>query len=138
MAPESVPRRLSIISTGFATTVSVYSTGRAVSTSRSASTTREKTSGLRAKANIVRSGKIELTERLPKWLFENNRLPSTLRELAKCIREDGNDGAHTGPLIKIDAEDLSDFTTSLLERLFTEPKRLELAENRRAMRRAKQ
>jgi hypothetical protein len=58
-----------------------------------------------------------------------------LRELAKCIREDANDGAHVGNLSKEDAEDLLDFTTTLLERLFTEPRRLELANERRQQRR---
>jgi len=50
-------------------------------------------------------------------------------------RERRNDGAHAGSLTKVDAEDLLDFTTSLLERLFTEPERLKLAEARRAARR---
>ncbi|MGC2411606.1 MAG: DUF4145 domain-containing protein, partial [Stellaceae bacterium] len=44
------------------------------------------------------------------WMFDNNTLPATLRELASCIREDANDGAHVGNLIKEDAEDLLDFT----------------------------
>lgn len=70
------------------------------------------------------------------WLFDNGKLPSDLRELAKCIREDANDGAHVGNLRKEDAEDLLDFTTMLLERLITEPKRLALAEERRIKRRA--
>ena len=65
------------------------------------------------------------------WLFDNGKLPSNLRELARCIREDANDGAHVGNLTKEDAEDLLDFTTALLERLITEPKKLELAEARR-------
>jgi hypothetical protein len=69
------------------------------------------------------------------WMFDNNILPSALRELAKCIREDANDGAHVGNLTKEDTEDLLDFATALLERLITEPKRLELAEARRAARR---
>jgi hypothetical protein len=69
------------------------------------------------------------------WLFENQRLPSELRELAKCVREDANDGAHAGSLSKEDAEDLLDFTRALLERLITEPRRLELAEARRLERR---
>jgi hypothetical protein len=60
-----------------------------------------------------------------------------LRELASCVREDGNDGAHAGTLSKEDAEDLLDFTCALLERLITEPKRLELAEARRNERRKK-
>jgi hypothetical protein len=63
-------------------------------------------------------------------------LPSDLRELAKCIREDANDGAHVGNLTKEVAEDLLDFKTALLERLFTEPKRLKLAEVRRRARRS--
>lgn len=71
------------------------------------------------------------------WLFDNRILPESLRELAKCIREDANDGAHVGNLSKEDTEDLLDFTTILLERLITEPKRLELAEERRNERRAK-
>jgi hypothetical protein len=61
------------------------------------------------------------------WLFDNGKLPSDLRELAKCIREDANDAAHVGNLTKEDAEDMLDFTTALLERLITEPKKLELA-----------
>lgn len=69
------------------------------------------------------------------WLFDNAILPSTLRELAKCIREDANDGAHVGNLSKADAEDLLDFTMVILDRLITEPKRLELAEARRTARR---
>ena len=69
------------------------------------------------------------------WLFDNNILPATLRELAKCIREDANDGAHVGNLSKAEAEDLLDFTTALLERLITEPKKLALAEERRTVRR---
>lgn len=77
----------------------------------------------------------DLGLRLP-WLFENDLLPGGLRELSHCIREDGNDGAHAGTLGKDDAEDLCDFTVMLLERLFTEPKRLELAEQRREARRA--
>ena len=68
-------------------------------------------------------------------MFENDFLPSTLHELAKCIREDANDGAHVGNLKREDSEDLLDFTIALLERLITEPKKLELAEERRNARR---
>lgn len=77
----------------------------------------------------------DLGLRLP-WLFENNYLPAELRELSTCIKEDGNDGAHRGTLVKEDAEDLLDFTVALLERLYTEPERLRLAGERRAARRA--
>lgn len=72
--------------------------------------------------------------RLP-WLFEHHLLPESLRELSSCIKEDGNDGAHEGSLKKEDAEDLLDFTTALLERLYTEPERLRLAKERREQRR---
>ena len=69
------------------------------------------------------------------WPFDNGLLPIALKALAKCIREDANDGAHAGNLDKAGAEDVLDFTTVLLERLYTEPKRLELAEERRETRR---
>jgi Domain of unknown function (DUF4145) len=73
----------------------------------------------------------DLGLRLP-WLFDNGFLPRELRELSHCIREDGNDGAHAGTLTMEDALDLQDFTAALLERVFTEPARLKLAEKRRA------
>ena len=69
-------------------------------------------------------------------MFDHKILPVELRELAMCIREDGNDGAHAGTITKADADDLVDFTIALLERLVTEPKRLELAKERRDARRA--
>jgi Domain of unknown function (DUF4145) len=69
------------------------------------------------------------------WLFEQGLIQPNLRELAKCIREDANDGAHVGNLTTQDAEDIADFTLALLERLFTEHKRIELAEQRRIERR---
>lgn len=69
------------------------------------------------------------------WLFDNKVLPESLRELSHCIKEDGNDGAHAGTLTKPDAEDLLDFTVALLERLYTEPRRLEIAKERRNARR---
>jgi hypothetical protein len=72
--------------------------------------------------------------RLP-WLFDNGRLPEALRELSSCVREDGNDAAHAGTLKKEDAEDLLDFTEVLLERIYTEPMRLKLAQERRERRR---
>jgi len=74
--------------------------------------------------------------RLP-WLFDNRRLPETLRELSTCVREDGNDGAHAGTLTKEDAEDLLDFTAVLLERIYTEPEQLRLAQERRLQRRGR-
>ncbi|MBC7483637.1 MAG: DUF4145 domain-containing protein [Rhizobacter sp.] len=76
----------------------------------------------------------DLGLRLP-WLFENKILHEGLHELASCIKEDGNDGAHAGTLGKADAEDMLDFTKALLERLFTEPERLNIAKIRRDERR---
>lgn len=70
------------------------------------------------------------------WLFDNGSLPENLRELSACVREDGNDGAHAGTLTIGDAQDLLDFTSVLLERIYTEPTRLQLAKERREKRRA--
>lgn len=78
----------------------------------------------------------DLGLRLP-WLFERNILPRNLEALAKCIKEDGNDGAHAGNILEVDALDLQDFTTVLLERLYTEPQELLEAERRRLERRGK-
>ena len=71
-----------------------------------------------------------------RWLFGRNLLPGDLSELATCIREDGNDGVHVGSLTREDAEDLLEFTVALLERVFSEPGRLRIAEERRRQRRA--
>jgi len=76
----------------------------------------------------------DLGLRLP-WLLDHGHLPEALRELSTCIKDDGNDSAHRGTLKKEDAENLLDFTTSLLERLYTEPRRLALAKERREKRR---
>ena len=72
--------------------------------------------------------------RLP-WLFAQNILPDSLRELSSCIKDDGNDGAHEGTLSEEDAEDILDFSFVMLERIYTEPKRIELAQDRRIRRR---
>lgn len=69
------------------------------------------------------------------WLIEQGAIPTTLSKLAHSVRQDGNDGAHDGSLDEADAEDLLDFTVALLERHFTEPERLRLAEIRRIDRR---
>lgn len=76
----------------------------------------------------------DLGLRLP-WLFDNETLPADLRGLSECVKQDGNDGAHQGTLTKEEARDLMDFTTMLLERLYTTPRRVELAADRRARRR---
>jgi len=71
-----------------------------------------------------------------KWLFDTKRLPEALRDLSECVKEDGNDGAHAGTLTEEEAEDLVDFASVLLERLYTEPERLRLAQERRDARRS--
>jgi hypothetical protein len=76
----------------------------------------------------------ELGRRLA-WLFKTDRLTEALRELSTCIREDGNDGAHTGMLTEADALDLQDFTYALLDRHYSEPARLRIAKTRRDERR---
>lgn len=68
------------------------------------------------------------------WLFDNGKLPKDLKDLSTCIKDDGNDGAHEGTLSNEDAENTFDFTFSLLERLYTEPKKLEIAKQRRESR----
>ncbi|MCA7832540.1 DUF4145 domain-containing protein [Escherichia coli] len=68
------------------------------------------------------------------WLFDSQRLPEAMRELAECVKDDGNDGAHDGLLDKTSADDLEDFTYILLERLYTEKSRLEEAKIRRQKR----
>lgn len=68
------------------------------------------------------------------WLFEAGKIPESLRELAECVKDDGNDGAHEGILDKASALDLEDFTRELLIRLYTEPARLAEAKRRREAR----
>lgn len=91
----------------------------------------EEVEGLNAKTRR------DLGLRLP-WLFDNGRLPEALRDLSLCIKDNGNDGAHQGTLTGDEARDILDFTFVLLERIFIEPKRLELARERRDARRATQ
>lgn len=70
------------------------------------------------------------------WLFENNKIPNSLKTLATCIKDDGNDGVHDGNLSIYEVEDLKDFTYSLLERIYTEPEKVKLAEKRKIERRS--
>lgn len=83
---------------------------------------------------LNRKTRRDLGLRLP-WLFESGRLPGSLIDLSSCIKEDGNDGAHSGNLSEADANDLLDFCAALLERIYTEPQRLLLAKARRDARR---
>jgi hypothetical protein len=69
------------------------------------------------------------------WVFKTGRLPEALRDLSVCVKDDGNDGAHEGTLTKVDAEDLHDFTFTILERIYTERARINIANKRREERR---
>lgn len=68
------------------------------------------------------------------WLFDKGILQNDLRDLSSCIKDDGDDAVHDGTLTKKDAEDLIDFTYTLLERIYTEPKKIQLAKERRSAR----
>jgi len=76
----------------------------------------------------------DLGSRLP-WLFEHKLLPADLHDLANCIKEDGNEGAHVGSIGEDDAEDLIDFADALLDRLITQPARIEAKKTAQAERR---
>ncbi len=84
---------------------------------------------------LTRKVRRDLGLRLP-WLFNAGLIPESLRDLSTCIKEDGNDGAHAGTLTVDDGNDLLDFTSMLLERIYTEPERLRLASQRRSERRS--
>ena len=88
----------------------------------------EDTDGLNAKTRR------DLGLRLP-WLFAHGKVAADLHELSTCIKDDGNDGVHRGTLAQEDAKDIQDFTTLLLERLYTEPARIRIAKERTKARR---
>ncbi len=71
------------------------------------------------------------------WLFDNKKLNERLKDLANCIKDDGNDGAHDGTLEEDDAEGLLDFTVMLLEEIYTTPAKIKQKEERKESRRAK-
>jgi hypothetical protein len=83
----------------------------------------DETDGLNAKTRR------DLGLRLP-WLFAHGKLAADLHDLSNCIKDDGNDGVHRGTLTQEDASDIQDFTTLLLERLYTEPARIRIAKER--------
>ncbi|MFP3847796.1 DUF4145 domain-containing protein [Pseudomonas sp. W5-01] len=71
------------------------------------------------------------------WLFRNNVLPAALEELSHCVKNEGNDGAHEGTLEEQDAADLNDFAHLMLERIYTEPRRIAIAKERMDQRKNK-
>ena len=68
------------------------------------------------------------------WLFDNRPHLKDLRDLSICIKDDGNDGAHEGTLSKADAENTLGFTIRLLERIYTEPKKVEITKQQQELR----
>ncbi|SIR22983.1 protein of unknown function [Shewanella morhuae] len=74
-----------------------------------------------------------LADRL-EWLFDNNHWPASLKDMVTCIRQDGNDGAHDGELGKDEAYDIMDFSFMVLEKIYTEPERIRISQERRAIR----
>lgn len=68
------------------------------------------------------------------WLLNNGTLPEALRDLAECVKDDGNDGAHEGILDEKSALDLRDFSYLLLDRIYTEVERIAQAKRRREQR----
>jgi len=73
------------------------------------------------------------------WLFENKKIPANFRELADCIRNYGNDGAHEGNLRKEDKADvgnLLDFTHQILEDVYTRRENAAILAERRKKRRS--
>ncbi len=74
-----------------------------------------------------------LADRL-EWLFDNNHWSGSLRDMVTCIRQDGNDGAHDGELGKDEAFDIMDFSFMVLEKIYTEPERIRISQERRAVR----
>jgi hypothetical protein len=70
------------------------------------------------------------------WLFDRKRLPESLKPLATCVHQDGNDAAHAIIGIgELEAADLADFTVDFLDTVYTRPGRLAESERRRAERR---
>lgn len=70
------------------------------------------------------------------WLFEQHLLSPALKDLSSCIHEDGNDAAHDAAgLGRAEAEDLGDFSESVLESLFTLPGQIRANQKRREERR---
>lgn len=134
-APESVPDNIKIIFEEGTSCISIKCWNAAGSMFRQcldlvskSFLPKEEVNGL---TGYIRS---KLAPRL-RWLFENGFLPKDLQELAECVREDGNDGAHDGTLSEAESLDLLDFTEALLERIYTEQQKLEEAKKRRTSRR---
>lgn len=71
------------------------------------------------------------------FLIDHDKIPKRLKELAHCIRHDGNDCAHDGNTGEDEALDCLDFTEALLTEIYTLPAQINEASRRRLERRAK-
>lgn len=71
------------------------------------------------------------------FLIDQDKIPKRLKELAHCIRHDGNDSAHDGNTGEDEALDCLDFTEALLTEIYTLPAQINEANRRRNERRAK-
>ena len=71
------------------------------------------------------------------WMFENNKLPERLRDLASVVKDDGNDAAHRGTIDEVSAVALVEFTERLLTEVYTEPEKIRLALERSRQRKEK-
>ncbi|MFV5312405.1 DUF4145 domain-containing protein [Acinetobacter schindleri] len=71
------------------------------------------------------------------FLINQDKIPKRLKELAHCIRHDGNDSAHDGNTGEDEALDCLDFTEALLKEVYTFPAQIQEAEKRRLERREK-
>lgn len=71
------------------------------------------------------------------FLIDQDKIPKRLKDLAHCIRHDGNDSAHDGTTGEDEALDCLDFTEALLTETYTLPAQINEASRRRLERRAK-
>ena len=94
--------------------------------------TKKMLEGLQGK-NPPKNVKVNLARRI-KYLSDEKLLSQNLEELSTNIRLDGNDAAHEANLKKDDVEAMNDFTTLLLEEIYTNPKKIELAKESRKKR----
>lgn len=71
------------------------------------------------------------------WLIAQGKLPLGVDQLVDCVREDGNDAAHALETIGGEgAADLEEFSTTILEHLFTTPGKISRNKERRDDRRS--
>lgn len=71
------------------------------------------------------------------FLIDQDKIPKRLKDLAHCIRHDGNDSAHDGNTGESEALDCLDFTEALLNEIYTLPEQINKANRRRIERRTK-